>query len=77
MPSSRQRDNIQAIVDNTRLSYFTRIPSSPTRRADDCSIGVSRVFFALTEADKTPEIGEIEKKVQPMLTDLQNRDCLQ
>ena len=26
----------------------------------------------MTEADKTPEIGEIEKKVQPMLTDLQN-----
>ena len=33
---------------------------------------VSRVFFALTEADKTPELGEIEKKVQPMLTELEN-----
>ncbi len=33
---------------------------------------VSRVFFALTEADKTEEIGEIEKTVQPMLTDLNN-----
>ena len=33
---------------------------------------VGRVFFALVEADKTPEIGEIEKKVQPMLTDLEN-----
>ena len=33
---------------------------------------VSRVFFALAEADKTPEIGEIEKKVMPMLTDLEN-----
>ncbi|MBR6284017.1 MAG: dipeptidyl carboxypeptidase II, partial [Muribaculaceae bacterium] len=33
---------------------------------------VSRVFFALVEADKTPEIGEVEKKVQPMLTDLEN-----
>ena len=33
---------------------------------------VSRVFFALTEADKTPEIGETEKKVMPMLTDLAN-----
>ena len=33
---------------------------------------VSRVFFALVDADKTPEISEIEKKVQPMLTDLDN-----
>ena len=33
---------------------------------------VSRVFFALTEADKTPEIGETEKKVLPMLTELEN-----
>ena len=33
---------------------------------------VSRVFFALVEADKTTEIGEVEKKVQPMLTDLEN-----
>ena len=31
-----------------------------------------RVFFALTEADKTEEIGEIEKTVQPLLTDLDN-----
>ena len=33
---------------------------------------VSRIFFALTEAEKTPEIGDIEKKVQPMLTELEN-----
>ena len=33
---------------------------------------VSRVFFALVDADKTPEIGETEKKVMPMLTDLEN-----
>ena len=33
---------------------------------------VSRVFFALTEADKTDEISEIEKTVQPLLTDLEN-----
>ena len=33
---------------------------------------VSRVFFALVEADKTPEIAEIEKQVQPMITDLEN-----
>ncbi len=33
---------------------------------------VSRIFFALVEADKTPEISETEKKVTPMLTDLEN-----
>ena len=33
---------------------------------------VSRVFFALTEADRTPELSEIEKKVMPMLTELEN-----
>ena len=33
---------------------------------------VSRIFFALVEADKTPGMGEIEKKVTPMLTDLEN-----
>ena len=36
---------------------------------------VSRVFFALVEADKTPELGDIEKKVTPMLTEtLQGED---
>ena len=33
---------------------------------------VSRVFFALTNADKTPELGEVEKKVMPLLADLSN-----
>ena len=33
---------------------------------------VSRIFFALTDADRTPEISETEKKVMPMLTDLEN-----
>ena len=33
---------------------------------------VTRTFFALVEADKTPEIGVTEKKVTPMLTDLEN-----
>ena len=65
------RDNIQAIVDNTDSATFenTILAYEESGRLLD---RVSRVFFALTEADKTPEIGEIEKKVQPMLTDLQN-----
>lgn len=67
----QQRDNIQAIIDNKDSATFenTILAFEESGRLLD---HVSRVFFALTEADKTPEIGEIEKKVQPMLTDLQN-----
>jgi len=71
----QQRDNIQKIVEcpdsasfeNTILAY-----EESGRMLDR----VSRVFFALVEADKTPELGEIEKKVQPMLTDLDNEILL-
>ena len=64
-------DNIQAIVDNKDSATFenTIIPFEDSGRQ---LARVSTVFFALTEADKTDEISEIEKKVQPMLTDLQN-----
>ena len=67
----QQRDNIQAIIDNKDSATFenTILAFEESGRLLD---HVSRVFFALTEADKTPKIGEIEKKVQPMLTDLQN-----
>ena len=65
------RDNIQAIVDNQDSATFenTILPFEDSGRQ---LARVSAVFFALTEADKTDEISEIEKKVQPMLTDLQN-----
>ena len=33
---------------------------------------VSAVFFSLLEADKTPELSDVEKKVRPMLTELEN-----
>ena len=65
------RDNIQAIVDCKDSATFdnTILPFEDS----GCLLGrVSTVFFALTEADKTDELSEIEKKVQPMLTDLQN-----
>ena len=67
----QKRDEIQAIVDNPDSATFqnTILAYEESGRLLD---RVSRVFFALTEADKTPELGEIEKKVQPMLTDLQN-----
>ena len=65
------RDEITAIVDNPDSATFenTILAYEESGRTLD---RVSRVFFALVEADKTPELGEIEKKVQPMLTDLEN-----
>ena len=65
------RDEIAKIVDNPDSATFenTILAYEESGRLLD---RVSRVFFALVEADKTPELGEIEKKVQPMLTDLEN-----
>ena len=66
-----QRENIQKITDNPDSATFenTILPFEDSGRLLD---RVSRVFFALVEADKTPEIAEIEKQVQPQLTDLEN-----
>ena len=66
-----QRENIQKIVECQESATFenTILPFEESGRLLD---RVSRIFFALVEADKTPELGEIEKKVQPMLTDLDN-----
>jgi len=65
------RDEIATIVDNPDSATFenTILAYEESGKVLD---RVSRVFFALVEADKTPELGEIEKKVQPMLTDLEN-----
>jgi peptidyl-dipeptidase Dcp len=65
------RDNIQAIVDNKDSATFenTILPFEDSSRQ---LARVSSIFFALTEADKSDELSEIEKKVQPLLTDLQN-----
>ena len=66
-----QRENIQKIVDCPDSATFknTILAFEESGRLLD---RVSRIFFALVEADKTPELAEIEKKVQPMLTDLEN-----
>ena len=65
------RENIAKIVENQDSATFenTILPYEESGRLLD---RVCRVFFALTEADKTPEIAETEKKVMPMLTDLDN-----
>ena len=66
-----KRENIQKIVDCPDSATFenTILPFEDSGKLLD---RVARTFFPLTDADKTPEIGEIEKKVQPMLTDLEN-----
>ena len=66
-----QREKIAAIVDNPEPATFenTILAYEESGRLVD---RVGRVFFALTEADKTPELAEIEKKVMPMLTELEN-----
>ena len=67
----QNRDNIAKIVDNPDSATFenTIVAYEESGRLLD---RVSRVFFALTEADRTPELSEIEKKVMPMLTELEN-----
>ena len=65
------RDGIQAILDCPDSATFenTILPF------EDCGKSlaqVSSIFFALIEADKVPELSEIEKTVKPLLTDLQN-----
>ena len=67
----QQRDNIAKIVENQDSATFENTILA-LEESDRLLDRVSRVFFALTEAEKTPEISEIEKKVQPMLTDLEN-----
>lgn len=65
------KEEIAAIVENKDSATFenTILAFEESGKTLD---RVSRIFFAIVEADKTDEIGEIEKKVQPMLTDLEN-----
>ena len=67
----QRREGIKKICESTDSATFenTILAYEESGRLLD---RVTRVFFAIVEADKTPEIGEIEKKVQPMLTDLEN-----
>ena len=65
------RDEIAKITDNPEPATFenTIVAFEESGKTLD---RVSRVFYALVEADKTPELSDIEKKVTPMLTDLAN-----
>ena len=68
---AEKREHIKAIVESQDSATFenTIVALEESGRLLD---RVCRVFFALTEADKTEEIGEIEKKVMPLLTELDN-----
>ena len=65
----QKRDEIAKIVENKDSATFenTILAFEESGKTLD---RVARVFFALVEAEKTDEIGDIEKKVQPMLTSL-------
>ena len=67
----QKRENIQKIVDCPDSATFENT-ILPLEDSGKLLSRVSSVFFALVEADKTPELGKIEEKVQPMLTDLGN-----
>ena len=65
------RDNIKKIVDCPNEATFENT-ILPLEDSNKLLTWVSTAFFALVEADKTPELSEIEKQVQPLLTDLDN-----
>ena len=67
----QKREDIAKIVEQTDSATFenTILAFEESGRLLD---RISRVFFSLTEADKTPELADIEKEVQPKLTELEN-----
>ncbi|MBP5513600.1 MAG: M3 family metallopeptidase [Bacteroidaceae bacterium] len=67
----QKRDEIAQIVENQDSATFENTILA-YEESGKLLNRVSRTFFALVEADKTPEMGDIEKKVTPMLTDLEN-----
>ena len=71
----QKRDEISQITQSSEPATFenTILAFEESGRLLD---RVSRIFFALTDADRTPEIGETEKKVTPMLTDLETKSRL-
>ena len=68
---AQTRENIQKIVNNSEEATFenTIVAYGESGRM---LTRVRRIFFALTDADRTPAITEIEKEVMPMLTELEN-----
>jgi len=68
---AENRKDIMAIVENKDSATFENTILA-LENSGRLLQRVSRTFFALTEADKSDELGVIEKKVMPMLTELSN-----
>ena len=66
-----QRANIQKIVSNKKKPTFQNTILA-YENSGMLLERVSSVFFGLTSAHKTPGIAETQKKVMPLLTDLDN-----
>ena len=66
-----KREEINVIAENTEVATFdnTILAYEESGQLLD---RVVQVFLAIAEADKTPEIAEIEKQVMPMLAGLDN-----
>ncbi len=67
----QQRENIQKIVDNKAKPTFANTILA-YENSGVLLENVSNVFFGLCSAHKTPVIADTEKKVTPLLTDLDN-----
>ena len=66
-----KRENVAKIAENSEAPTF----ENTVVALDESGVLLDRVasvFLAIAEADKTPEIAETEKKVLPMLTDLES-----
>ena len=66
-----QRANIQKIVSNKKKPTFQNTILA-YENSGMLLERVSNVFFGLTSAHKTPDIAEAQKKVMPLLTNLEN-----
>lgn len=66
-----QRENIQKIVDNKAKPTFANTILA-YENSGVLLENVNNVFFGLCSAHKTPVIADTEKKVTPLLTDLDN-----
>jgi peptidyl-dipeptidase Dcp len=67
----QQRKEINAIVNNKKKPTFENTILA-YEKSGVLLDRVTSIFFGLVSADKTPEIAETEKKVMPLLTELEN-----
>ena len=67
----QQREEIDAILANKKKPTFENTILA-YEKSGVLLDKVTNIFFGLVSADKTPEIAETERKVMPMLTELEN-----